>query len=133
MGIASLCVAGQCQICEVCLMGNNKLLRGNRSTKFDAWHQDAFASPNFPTLGQFGIELEIELEHFIPAPKSRFKMDTKLFNNVVVIWLIPGFEADLLRWLLDSDEEIALVLSFYGVLSDKLKQLLIKAKKEKKT
>ena len=26
--IASLCVAGQCQICEVCLMFNNKLLRG---------------------------------------------------------------------------------------------------------
>ena len=45
--IASLCVAGQCQICEVCLMFNNKLLRGNRSTKFDAWHQDAFTSPNF--------------------------------------------------------------------------------------
>merc|ERR1712228_1296 len=85
--IASLCVAGQCQICEVCLMFNNKLLRGNRSTKFDAWHQDAFTSPNFPALGVFGIELEMEEEHFIAAPKKRFKTHLKLFNNIIVIWL----------------------------------------------
>ena len=58
--IAALCVAGQCEICEVCLMFNNKLLRGNRSTKVDAWHQNAFNSPNFPPLGLFGIDLEME-------------------------------------------------------------------------
>merc|ERR1719203_656405 len=113
--IASLCVAGQCQICEVCLMFNNKLLRGNRSTKFDAWHQEAFNSPNMAPLGIFGIELEMEEEHFVAAPKRRFLVPSELFSNIVVLWLVPGFNADLLRAVVESDEEIAIVLSFYGV------------------
>jgi len=31
------------------LLFNNKLFRGNRSTKADPWHPDAFDSPNYPT------------------------------------------------------------------------------------
>merc|ERR1712039_145200 len=79
---------------------------------------------------------EIELEHFIAAPKKRFRTHLQLFNNIVVIWLIPGFEADLLRSLLvESDDEIAIVLAFYGavnVINPKLCKLLCDAKTKKK-
>eukprot|EP01083_Nonionella_stella_P065271 170884_1 len=68
----------------------------------------------------------------IAAPRKRFKTHLKLFNNIVVLWLIPGFNCDLLRVLIESNEEIAIVLSFYGasrgVAAIKLYNLLNVAK-----
>ena len=127
--IASLCVAGQIEICEVCLMFNNKLFRGNRATKVDAWHQNAFASPNFPALGIFGIDLEMEEKLFWPAPKKRFKIHTKLYDNIITIWLYPGFNSDLIKPLFGNNiKDIAIVLSWIGAgigtQSNKLFKLL---------
>eukprot|EP01084_Bolivina_argentea_P297085 511745_1 len=116
--IASLCVAGKCQICEVCLMFNNKLFRGNRSTKCDAWHQDAFTSPNYPALGLFGVELEMQEDLFVIAPTKSFNVHKKIFNNIIVIWVTPGFNYNLLKSLLTSNKEVAIVLSFYGSSED---------------
>ena len=41
---------------EVVLYFNGKALRGCRSTKIDSWGFGAFDSPNFPPLGEFGVE-----------------------------------------------------------------------------
>ena len=44
---------------EVCIYFDNKLTRGNRTTKMSAEHFDAFYSPNYPPLAEVGLHLEI--------------------------------------------------------------------------
>jgi len=62
--IGALCIAGQGEIKEVCVMFNSKLFRGNRITKIDGWHQDAFDSPCLPPLALFAIDLEMNKHLF---------------------------------------------------------------------
>ena len=44
---------------EVCIYFDNKLTRGNRTTKMSAEHFDAFSSPNYPPLAEVGLASEI--------------------------------------------------------------------------
>lgn len=57
--IGSLIISGQYayQIPEVTLFFNNKLLRGNRSTKLNASEFDAFDSPNLSHLATVGVDI----------------------------------------------------------------------------
>jgi len=48
--IASLQEKGKSVVNEVCLYFEYKLYRGNRTTKINAEHFNAFASPNYPSL-----------------------------------------------------------------------------------
>ncbi len=43
---------------EVCIYFDNKLTRGNRTTKMSAEHFDAFSSPNYPPLAEAGLHLK---------------------------------------------------------------------------
>ena len=55
--LGALVVAGSFVIPEVCVYFNNKLYRGNRTTKRSNGNLDAFDSPNLPPLGTFGIDV----------------------------------------------------------------------------
>ena len=57
--IASLRHRGRPVISEVCLYFEYKLYRGNRTTKINAEHFNAFASPNYPPLAESGVHLKI--------------------------------------------------------------------------
>lgn len=51
----ALIIAGNYIIPEVTLLFNNKLFRGNRTTKHSASNMDAFGSPNLPPLATIGM------------------------------------------------------------------------------
>lgn len=57
--LGSLLVAGHFSIPEVMIFFSNKLLRGNRCTKESTCEMSAFTSPNFPPLGQMGVDFDI--------------------------------------------------------------------------
>ena len=57
--IASLNQNGKSVIQEVCLYFEYKLYRGNRTTKINAEHFNAFTSPNYPPLVESGVHLKI--------------------------------------------------------------------------
>ncbi|ETO06855.1 L-asparaginase [Reticulomyxa filosa] len=97
--IGALCVAGRLEICEVCILFNNKLFRGNRCTKMDPWHQNAFESPNLLPLALFGIDLEVEERLFLPAPVKRLQVHSTVFHDIVVLWLTPVFHHHVLKAL----------------------------------
>lgn len=54
----SLIIAGNYCIPEVTICFNNKLFRGNRTSKISASHLDAFDSPNMSPLVRIGIQIE---------------------------------------------------------------------------
>lgn len=62
--------AAQTGIPEVCVYFHNYLFRGNRVIKTNANQFDAFSSPNYPALGEYGINLAIAVDNTLPPPVS---------------------------------------------------------------
>ncbi|WP_159107376.1 asparaginase domain-containing protein [Azospirillum sp. B506] len=60
--------AAQSGIPEVCVYFHNTLFRGNRVVKTNASEFDAFSSPNYPALGQYGINFTINSGNVLPDP-----------------------------------------------------------------
>lgn len=55
---------------EVCLYFHGRLLRGNRTAKTNASRFDAFSSPNYPALGQAGVDLRLDNEAILALPPT---------------------------------------------------------------
>jgi len=60
--------AAQSGIPEVCIYFDSQLFRGNRSLKTNASGFNAFSSPNYPALGQYGITFRIDFNEVLPPP-----------------------------------------------------------------
>ncbi len=60
----------QTGIAGVSVFFDNQILRGSRVVKDNTSQFRAFASPNFPVLGQYGIKLTLTPEHIAPSPVS---------------------------------------------------------------
>ncbi|MFS4416396.1 asparaginase [Maribacter sp. 2307ULW6-5] len=100
---------------EVGLYFEYKLYRGNRTTKINAEHFEAFASLNHPHLVESGVHLKV-FSQFLWAPKKRkpLVVHKKLNTNVAVLKLFPGIGEQVLRGVLSSKGLKALVLETYG-------------------
>ncbi len=53
---------------EVCVYFQNQLYRGNRVLKTNASEFNAFSSPNYPKLAEYGVELSLFNENWLPGP-----------------------------------------------------------------
>jgi L-asparaginase len=73
--------AAQSGIPEVCVYFDSHLFRGNRSVKTNASEFRAFSSPNYPQLGEYGINFEVDFEEVLPPPVS---YDVSLDNPTVL-------------------------------------------------
>ena len=65
--IASLKQKGRPVFNEVCLYFEYKLYRGNRTSKINAEHFMAFASPNCPALAESGVHIKINHEYLLSS------------------------------------------------------------------
>ncbi|MEL7060651.1 MAG: asparaginase [Acidobacteriota bacterium] len=112
--ITSLLIAANARVPEVCLFVGSRLLRGNRSTKVSADRFRAFRSPNFPPLGDAGLELVIHQNRVLTPPKrpTRFRPVGK--QQVADIRLFPGITPELLEQFLQPPLQGA-VLHTYGL------------------
>ncbi len=68
--ICGAVAAAQSGIAEVCVFFENKLHRGSRVVKTDANEFDAFSSPNYPVLAEYGTEFIVYPERLQPGPGS---------------------------------------------------------------
>ncbi|HWW07231.1 asparaginase domain-containing protein [Collimonas sp.] len=73
--------AAQSGVPEVCVYFQNHLLRGNRVLKTNASGFDAFSSPNYPALGEYGLNFDIYNENVLPPPVN---YDVSLDNSSVL-------------------------------------------------
>eukprot|EP01127_Copromyxa_protea_P023799 TRINITY_DN9091_c0_g1_i1.p1 TRINITY_DN9091_c0_g1~~TRINITY_DN9091_c0_g1_i1.p1 ORF type:complete len:530 (-),score=97.23 TRINITY_DN9091_c0_g1_i1:7-1527(-) len=99
----SLMIAGHFRIPEVCIYFNHKLLRGNRTTKFNTEGYDAFSSLNYPPLVEVGVNVVVHWRNIRAKPPHRkkgFSVQTKLCKDVVVLTLFPGITPDLVKNIL---------------------------------
>lgn len=113
--IASLRKNDSPSVQEVCLYFEYKLYRGNRTTKINAEHFEAFASLNYPTLAESGVHLKIYYDNlFKPNRRKKFVVHKNMDTQVAILKLFPGLGKELLRSVLGTPNLKALVLETYG-------------------
>jgi len=111
--IASMIIAKEVDMPEVVIFFNNKILRGNRSTKADNWGVAAFESPNYPPLGVLGVDIHIDYQFVASPPKGRFKVWKNFNTRIAVLHLVPGFDVKAVENLLLPPLE-GLIVKSYG-------------------
>lgn len=100
---------------EVCLYFEYKLYRGNRTTKINAEHFQAFKSLNYPCLAESGVHLKINHQYLLkPKLNATLKVHKKLDNNIALIKLFPGIKEAYLNSVLNTPSLKALILETYG-------------------
>jgi len=113
--VASLQRKGKPIIKEVCLYFEYKLYRGNRTTKINAEHFEAFASLNYPDLAESGVHLKINKEYlFKPNLRKKLKTHKILDTNIAVIKLFPGISHMLLSSVFETSGLRGVILETYG-------------------
>ena len=113
--IASLKSKSKTVVHEVCLYFEYKLYRGNRTTKINAEHFNAFTSPNFPALAESGVHLKLSQELFLPKPNGKKVIFHKeLDDNIVILKLFPGINETVFSAILNIPNLKGLVLETYG-------------------
>lgn len=112
--ITALLIAGRYRIPEVCLYFNNALYRGNRAQKVSAMGLDAFESPNYPPLGEIGIDIHIRWDRILKMPDETLHVYELQQPLVGAMRLFPGISPQTLRNLLQAPLQ-GMVLETYGV------------------
>ena len=122
---------GNAMVPEVCIFFENRLLRGNRTTKINAEGFNAFRSFNFPWLAHAGIHVKYN-DPVIrrPAKDNVFKPHYVMDSNVVVITLFPGIRREIISSIVNIPGLRAVVLRTYGAGNAPQKKWLIELLKE---
>ncbi len=114
--IASLQENGKPVIREVGLYFEYKLYRGNRTTKINAEHFEAFSSPNHPALAESGVNLNVHRPYLLKRTHAKKGLLVhKTFNtDVAILKLFPGITFNLIDAVLKTPNLKALILETYG-------------------
>ena len=102
---------------EVALYFQNRLFRGNRTTKLSAEALNAFASFNYAPLADVGVNIQYNnaaIANFAPQLLGEFHISESLSNDVVVVKLFPGIRPATLRAMLLESGARGVVLETYG-------------------
>ncbi len=112
--IASLQEKGKPIVHEVCLYFEYKLYRGNRTTKINAEHFNAFTSPNYAPLVESGVHLNVNANLLFPKQTKKFVVHKELDDNVVVVKMFPGINESVLSAIIGIPNLKGIVLETYG-------------------
>jgi L-asparaginase len=113
--MASLQKGGRPVIKEVGLYFEYKLYRGNRTTKINAEHFEAFESLNYPHLAESGVHLKVKYDDlFKPNARKKLVVHKNFETDILLIKLFPGISESVLTPLFDNHYVKGIVLETYG-------------------
>ena len=108
----ALYIAANYPINEVTLFFNNKLLRGNRSTKSHADGFDAFSSPNYPTLIEAGINISVNNSALNLVTHGEFKVQKIIPQPIGIVMFYPGISSEVIKNVLQQPVNASILLTF---------------------
>eukprot|EP00835_Amoeboradix_gromovi_P004729 NODE_388_length_9508_cov_0.225954.p1 type:complete len:659 gc:universal NODE_388_length_9508_cov_0.225954:4627-6603(+) len=112
--LGALTICGHYLIPEVSLYFDNKLFRGNRSTKIDTTQFDAFDSPNCAPLVVMGIKINVNWSIvWKPLDLSPFKVHTAMSSEVACLRIFPGLQGKTIEAFISSGIK-GIVLESFG-------------------
>lgn len=113
--IAGAKEGGKAFVPEVCLFFGDKLLRGNRTTKFTAEHFNAFSSHNYPSLAKVGIHIHYNTKVIEEiSEKESISISTNIDNNIAVLKIFPGISENFVEAVINTQGLKAIVIETYG-------------------
>lgn len=118
--IASLILAANASIVEVCVYFGARLMRGNRCQKVSAHQLAAFDSPNYPDLADVGIQLNVHKDRLFHCKEGDVVTKKKLMwqkmssHFITNFRLFPGFSRKILDYIFSQPIE-GMILESYGV------------------
>jgi L-asparaginase len=100
---------------EVCVFFDNKLTRGNRTTKMSAEHFDAFNSPNYHPLAEVGLHLKY-YNNLIsyPAKEQKLIVHKDFDTNVAILKLFPGINRKLVNAITKTEGLRGIIIETFG-------------------
>jgi L-asparaginase len=99
---------------EVCIYFDNKLLRGNRTTKTSAEHFDAFSSPNYPPLAEVGLHIRFNFSQISYPAAKKIVFHKKFDNHIAVLKLFPGLNRSFVNSVINTPGLKALIIETFG-------------------
>ncbi len=99
---------------EVCIFFDNKLFRGNRTTKINAEYFEAFYSGNLPSLAKVGINISYKKHLILPKPTQPFKVYDKLSTNIIIAKIHPAINEEYFEAISHIDDLEGMILETYG-------------------
>lgn len=99
---------------EVCIYFENRLMRGNRTTKQNAENFDAFASGNYPLLAEVGVYIRYNRHKILKPNFKNLKIHTHIECNVSILKLFPGISENVVHNTVNIPGLKALILETFG-------------------
>jgi L-asparaginase len=112
--IAAARADGKPLVPEVAIYFENKLMRGNRTSKFNAENFNAFLSGNFPSLAQVGVHIRYNTELILKPVSEKLIVHKKLDNSVLILKLFPGIAEIVVKNALNIAGLKGVILETYG-------------------
>lgn len=106
---------GEAMVQEVGLYFEYKLYRANRTTKINAEHFQAFASLNYPPLGESGVHLVLnEAALWKPDQTGDLIVRKNLVSDIALVKMFPGMKREMLHHLLSYPGLKGVVMESFG-------------------
>jgi len=99
---------------EVCIYFENKLMRGNRTIKYNAENFNAFVSGNIPELAKVGVYIRFNHNEILKPNFKKLKVHKKLNTNVGVLRIFPGITESFMKAVLKAPDLKAIVIETFG-------------------
>ena len=99
---------------EVCIFFENNLLRGNRTSKYNASFFNAFHSGNYPSLADVGVYIRYHPNNILKPNFRRLRVHTYMDCNVAILKLYPGISPQFIQSVLQTKGLKGLVLETFG-------------------
>lgn len=113
--IAAATSNGKHLVPEVTIFFENKLFRGNRTTKHNAEHFNAFRSDNYPILAHAGVNINYNFDNIhYPAHVGDLELYTQFDTSVAVLPLFPGITPSAVDAVLNTSGVKAVILQTFG-------------------
>ncbi len=100
---------------EVGIYFENKLYRGNRTTKNNTEDFNAFLSGNYPPLAETGVHIRFNYPavHY-PDLKDRFMVHKKMDTNLAILKIFPGLTKTVAESVIHASGLRFLILETFG-------------------
>ncbi len=99
---------------EVALCFENKLYRGNRTSKLNAEHFGAFMSGNYPLLAEVGVHIRYHQNLILKPNFKKLKVHRELDDNIAILKLFPGISPYAVEAILFTKGLKGVILETFG-------------------
>jgi len=111
--LGSLIVAGTFLIPEVIIYFDNKVLRGNRTTKHDSSMLAAFGSPNCDPLATLDTTFLVSWERVLKYHSGKFSVFTNLEKGISFLTMSPCMHIETVKLVMSHSK--AVIIAGYGM------------------